>query len=127
MKAPSRVTGVGAAILLALAVGVARAAAQEVAEEPSVFPEGPHRDQVFYFCTACHSSRIVRNQAMSRERWDATLTWMTERHNMAPLEGEDREAFLDYLTKAFGPETATAAPRRPFLTGPERKNPFAGP
>ena len=59
-----------------------RAAAQEVAEEPTVFPAGEHRDEVFYFCTACHSSRLVRNQAMTRERWDVTLTWMTERHNM---------------------------------------------
>ena len=51
-----------------------RAAAQEVAEEPTVFPAGEHRDEVFYFCTACHSSRLVRNQAMTRERWDMTLT-----------------------------------------------------
>lgn len=109
-----------------MAVGVTGAVAQEVAEEPSVFPPGEHRDEVFYFCTACHSSRLVRNQAMARERWEATLTWMTERHNMSPLEGPDRERFLDYLTHAFGPSSGGAAPSRaPFLTAPPRKNPFA--
>jgi hypothetical protein len=118
-------TGVVAAVLIAAAFSTGRAAAQEVADEPTLFPAGEHRDEVFYFCTACHSSRLVRNQAMTRERWDATLTWMTERHGMPLLQGEDRERFLDYLTQAFGPGAATAAPRAPFLTGPQRKNPFA--
>ena len=63
-----------------------------------MLPEGPYRDEVFYLCTACHSSRLVRNQAMSRERWDETLTWMSERHGMPELEGEERERVLDYLT-----------------------------
>jgi hypothetical protein len=117
--------GVVATVLVAAALWATRAAAQEVAEEPTVFPAGEHRDEVFYFCTACHSSRLVRNQAMTRERWDVTLTWMTERHNMPPLEGEDRERFLDYLTQAFGPSAGRAAARAPFLTGPQSKNPFA--
>jgi hypothetical protein len=114
-----------ATVLVAAALWATKAAAQEVAEEPAVFPAGEHRDEVFYFCTACHSSRLVRNQAMTRERWDVTLTWMTERHNMPPLEGDDRERFLDYLTQAFGPSAGTAPPRAPFLTTPQRKNPFA--
>ena len=83
-----------AAALAALALAGA-AAGQEVVEEPSVFPDGASRDEVFYLCTACHSSRLVRNQAMSRERWDETLTWMSERHGMPELEGEKRTYFLD--------------------------------
>ena len=105
-------------------VTLAGAAAQEVAEEPTAFPDGPYRDEVFYLCTACHSSRLVRNQALSRERWDATLTWMSERHGMAELEGVERERVLDYLTASFGP-AADPAPRTPFLTQPPRRNPFA--
>jgi hypothetical protein len=101
------------------------AAGQEVAEEPSVFPDGPHRDEVFYLCTACHSSRLVRNQAMSRGRWDETLTWMTERHGMPELEGEERARFLDYLTAHFGPAAESGQGRAPFLIQPQRKNPFA--
>jgi hypothetical protein len=109
------------ATLLALA---GAAGAQEVVEDSSVFPDGPHRDEVFYLCTACHSSRLVRNQALSRERWDATLTWMSERHGMPELVGEERERFLDYLAATFGP-TADGGRRSPFLTPPPRANPFA--
>lgn len=120
MRRGFRTAAVLAGLLLA---GVA--AAEEIEEEPSVFPDGPHRDEVFYLCTACHSSRLVRNQAMSRERWDATLTWMSERHGMPELAGQERVRFLDYLTASFGPAADGGQQRAPFLTQPPRKNPFA--
>jgi len=109
---------------LAALVLTSAATGQEVVEEPSVLPEGAYRDEVFYLCTACHSSRLVRNQAMSRARWDETLTWMSERHGMPELEGEDRARYLDYLTAHFGPAESEQR-RAPFLTQPQRKNPFA--
>jgi hypothetical protein len=113
------------ALLLALAsLALARAAAtQEVEEDPSALPDGPHRDEVFYLCTPCHSSRLIRNQAMSRERWDETLTWMSERHGMPELRGGERERVLDYLAAHLGPAGDEAKPS-PFLTRPQRKNPF---
>jgi hypothetical protein len=115
-----------AAALGALLAATLGGAVGASAEDPSVFPAGEHRDEVFWYCTACHSSRLVSNQAMSRERWDESLTWMTERHGMGELEGEMREAFLDYLTAAFGPDSkGPAATRRPFLSQPQRRNPFA--
>ena len=70
-------------------------------ESPEQYPEGPNREDAFSSCTACHGFRIVAAQGMSRGRWDETLTWMTERHNMPELEGEDREKVLDYLEHAF--------------------------
>ena len=112
-----------AAALAALALASA-VAGQEVMEEPSVFPEGPYRDDVFYLCTACHSSRLVRNQAMSRDRWDETLSWMSERHGMPELAGEERKRFLDYLTAHFGPAAEAGERRAPFLIQPQRRNPF---
>ena len=111
-----------AALLLAAALP---AAAQETQEEPSVLPDGPGRDEVFYLCTGCHSSRLVRNQALSRERWDETLSWMTERHGMPELKGEQRALFLDYLTAHFGPAKGGGPSRSPFLAQPQRRNPFA--
>jgi hypothetical protein len=116
-----------AMLLAAAAVLPAQAVAQAVPEDPSVLPEGPGRDEVFGLCTACHSSRLVRNQSLSRERWDETLSWMTERHGMPPLEGEARALFLDYLTAHFGPSGGGggAPSRAPFLTPPARRNPFA--
>lgn len=103
------------------------AAAQPVDEEPGVLPDGEGRDEVFYLCTACHSTRLVRNQALSRERWDATLTWMTERHGMPELADDDRALVLDYLAAHFGPDGAAGRGRSPFLTRPERRNPFTEP
>jgi hypothetical protein len=112
-------------VLALMGLALARTvAAQEVEEDPSVLPEGLYRDEVFYLCTGCHSSRLIRNQAMSRERWDETLTWMSERHGMPKLQGKEREQVLDYLATHLGP--AKGEPKRsPFLTQPQRKNPFA--
>src|SRR5918992_5950520 len=70
-------------------------------ETPDQYPAGPNREQAFYFCTACHGFRIVAAQGMSRARWDESLIWMTERHNMPKLEGQEREKILDYLATAF--------------------------
>jgi hypothetical protein len=85
-------------------------------ETPEAYPAGPHRDETFYTCTACHGFKIVAAQGMSRERWDETVTWMTERHKMPKLEGEEREKVLDYLASAF--------PERPRAPG-GWTNPFA--
>ncbi len=72
-----------------------------VEEGPEQYPEHPHRDDAFYFCTACHSFKVVAAQSMSRERWDESLTWMVKRHSMPDVQGEDRRKILDYLEKAF--------------------------
>jgi hypothetical protein len=42
----------------------ASAAGQEGSEDPTVFPNRPYRDEVFYFCTTCHSLRLIRTQRM---------------------------------------------------------------
>lgn len=97
------------ALLLALLLATP-AMAQE---EPDVLPAGPHRDETFYLCTACHSSQLITRQGMSRERWDETLHWMTEKQAMPALEGEDRRLVLDYLAASFPPK-APAGWQSPF-------------
>lgn len=74
-------------------------------ESPEEFPAGPGREDTFYACTACHAFRLVAQQGMNRRQWDDSLHWMTERHGMPPLEGNDRKAVLDYLENAFPPRT----------------------
>lgn len=73
-------------------------------EEPTVFPDGEYRDEVFYLCTACHGSDLVRAQGHSRSRWADVLKIMVERHNMVELEGEELDKVLDYLAAAFPPK-----------------------
>jgi hypothetical protein len=87
-------------------------------EKPGDLPDGPGREETFYACTACHNFKIVAAQGMTRAQWDDSLTWMTTRHNMADIQGADRELILNYLETHYAPR----APRRggawtnPFLS-----------
>jgi hypothetical protein len=106
-RAPAGRLALAAALLL-----VPPAAAAE--EKPEDYPAGPHREDTFYFCSACHGFKIVAQQGMSRERWDESLSWMTERHKMPKLEGKDRERMLDYLAAAFPERREPRGWRNPF-------------
>ncbi len=107
-----------------LAIGLSLGAAAQApgpdfvpsAETPVDLPEGPGRDETFYACTACHNFKLVAAQGMTRARWDDTLTWMTTRHNMADIQGADRDLILDYLEKQFPPKAPSRAGgwRNPF-------------
>jgi hypothetical protein len=89
--------------------------ATQPAEDPSVLPAGTGQEEVFYACTACHSTAIVRRSRFTREQWDNLMTWMTEVHNMNPLEGEDRKLIVDYLAQHFGPQQGQGRATNPFL------------
>lgn len=107
-------------VLLGGGVGLAQApsmaqAVPQVVEEPSVLPAGNGQEEVFYACTACHSTALIRRSRFSRERWDELMTWMTEVHGMAPLEGEERTLIVGYLAEHFGPSQTPARGRNPFL------------
>ena len=104
-----------AAALALAAPGLAQQQDKRPDEAPEDYPDAPHREDTFYFCTACHGFRIVAAQRMSRARWDETLDWMERRHNLPKSEGDDRAHLLDYLSTAF-PESADG--QRGF------KNPF---
>ncbi len=82
-------------------------------ETPDDLPPGAGRDETFYACTACHGSLIIKQQGMSRERWEQTLDYMVERHGMPEIDGDDRKLVVEYLAKAF-PERRRAPPN-PFL------------
>lgn len=111
------------AVLATALLGLAAAPAA-ADEAGALFPEGPNRELVAAFCTSCHSGRLVAGQAMSRERWDDRLSWMSANHGMPPLEGEYRQMVLDYLAAAFGEESAAAHGTGPLARPPARKNPF---
>lgn len=83
-------------------------------EQPEQYPDGPNREETFYFCTACHSFKIVAAQGLSRERWDESLTWMVQRHAMPDVQGKDRDKILDYLAAAFPERTAPGGWKNPF-------------
>lgn len=89
--------------------------ATQVVEEPSILPAGEGQEEVFYACTACHSTAIIRRSRFSESRWDELMTWMTEVHGMNELEGEERRLIVAYLARHFGPAQTRPGARNPFL------------
>ena len=109
-------------VLFGLAlVGAGVASAQQAAftprdETPEEFTAGPGRDETFYSCTACHNFKLVAQQGMSRRQWDDTISLMTQRHGMPPLDDKDREVVLSYLETAYPPRApAGRGWQNPFL------------
>ncbi|MGH6912583.1 MAG: aldehyde dehydrogenase [Geminicoccales bacterium] len=93
----------GLAAGLGLIAGAAPARAQEDAF--GGLPDGPGQEATFYACNACHSVRLVTQQRLSRQRWDALLDWMVAKQGMAPLPPEERAVVLDYLAAQLNPDT----------------------
>ena len=70
---------------------------------------------VLAHCSACHSSSLITQNAMSRERWLETIRWMQETQKLWPL-GEAEPLILDYLSTWYGPKkSARRAPLPPHL------------
>lgn len=117
---PKFAGAVALAVIAALGLGLATDGmaqgrrARPAEEGPEQYPAHPNRDDAFYFCTACHSFRIVAAQGMSRERWDESLAWMVERHGMPDVQGEDRRRILDYLAAAFPERSGPGGWKNPF-------------
>jgi cytochrome c len=65
-------------------------------------PEGPGRELVYGRCSACHSLMIVKQQGLSRPRWQKTLKWMVDEQGMDPFTQTDLEQVLDYLSTHYG-------------------------
>ena len=82
-------------------------------ESPEDLPEGEGREEMFYFCTACHGIALVRAQGLGRERWDGLVDWMTERHGMPVPDETLRARIVDYLAKTFPPRARAWS--NPFL------------
>lgn len=108
------------AMLMALALtgGVALAqtgtAPAPEPEDPSILPAGDGQEEVFYACSACHSTAIIRRSAFTREQWDGLMDWMVEKQGMNPLEPAERRQIIDYLAQHFGPRPSPRG-RNPFL------------
>ena len=64
------------------------------------------REEVFYACQACHSLAIVKQQGLNRDSWDESLVDMVEEREMDPLDPEDRNLILDYLTTHYGRDSS---------------------
>jgi len=53
-------------------------------------------------CTNCHSSKLVIQNRMSKERWLATIRWMQKTQNLWDLGGNEA-IIVNYLAKNYAP------------------------
>lgn len=51
-------------------------------------------------CTNCHSSKIILQNRMNTERWNATIKWMQETQNLWDL-GKNQEIIVNYLVTNY--------------------------
>lgn len=51
-------------------------------------------------CTNCHSAKIVTQNRMNKERWDATIKWMQKTQNLWDL-GPNQKVIVNYLVTNY--------------------------
>lgn len=54
-------------------------------------------------CTNCHSAKLVTQNRMSKERWEATIRWMQETQNLWDL-GANEDIIINYLVTNYPPK-----------------------
>lgn len=87
--------------------------------------KAPGRDLLLAHCTACHSTALITQNRMTRQRWDDTITWMQETQRLWPIPPADRARILDYLELTQGLDgAAMAAADSPWAAPRYRPNPL---
>ena len=91
---------------------VALVSAQDSSDEgPSKpLPPGPMQAKVKAACTQCHAASRITKQHKTRQEWNDQLDKMIGLGANVP--DSERNAFLSYLTKNFGPEKSVKAKNR---------------
>lgn len=77
--------------------------------------EGVGLREVVINCTTCHSSKLIMQNRMGEEQWNATIRWMQQTQGLWPL-GENQKIIVAYLVKNYPP---LEKGRRPALTNIE--------
>lgn len=67
------------------------------------FVDAPGMLETIQNCTNCHSSKLVIQNRMNKERWIATIRWMQESQNLWDL-GKNEEIIVDYLVTNYPPQ-----------------------
>lgn len=51
-------------------------------------------------CTNCHSAKLITQNRMNAERWNATILWMQQTQNLWDL-GKNQEIIVNYLVTNY--------------------------
>jgi hypothetical protein len=87
---------------------VALAGAQAPTAPGKPLPPGPMQPKIKAACTQCHNASRITEQHLTRKQWSGELEKMDGLGAVIPEA--DREQFLSYLSKNFGPETGGTKP-----------------
>lgn len=79
------------------------------------FVEADGLQTVITNCTTCHSSKLIIQNRMGEEQWNATIRWMQKTQGLWPL-GDNQKIIVNYLVKNYPPNEKG---RRPALTNIE--------
>jgi DMSO/TMAO reductase YedYZ molybdopterin-dependent catalytic subunit len=60
-------------------------------------------------CLACHDDDVIRQQRLTRAQWEREVQKMTNWG--ARMRDEDRDGFLDYLSRNYGPRPRAGGPK----------------
>jgi len=74
-------------------------------DRTSALPEGGARNLVLATCTQCHSLGPIVLQRKTEKQWTTTVRDMIARG--AQIAPDEIQPICDYLTKSFGPDSAT--------------------
>ena len=113
MIAPGKMALASSVCLLAGAVAVHAAQAQDAATSSSVAASAPDvamETFVEQACSGCHAIERVRSQSRSANQWAATLEDMNAMG--ARLSAAESKRVVAYLAKHYGPGAASEATTR---------------
>ena len=84
--------------------------AQNSAKLNEELPAGVMQQKATTACLECHEARIIVQQRLSKAAWTKEVDKMVKWG--AVVDGNDRDALIDYLSGSFGPEQPEySAPR----------------
>lgn len=67
-------------------------------------------------CTACHSSKLIRQSHFSKDKWIERIRWMQRTQKLWDL-GESEPTIVAYLVKYYGPSDQSFDGRRAPIQG----------
>ena len=91
-------------LLTFVLVGIVQAINARAENDWGGLPKGVGQEEVFYQCGSCHSLMLVKQQGLSRDRWEDTIVWMIEEQGMSRPTEKNWALILDYLSTHFGSE-----------------------
>jgi hypothetical protein len=112
-RALARSFAAAAGGVIALTVVSVLAFSQKPTKTTEDLPAGQMQAKATTSCLECHEARIILQQRLSKAAWTKEVDKMVKWG--AVVDGNDRDALIDYLTSNFGTDQPAYDPARTSL------------